>query len=35
VAPDSQTVQVVLGAIGGFVALMVEALLFIIRDGKI
>jgi hypothetical protein len=34
VAPDSQTVQVVLGMAGCFVALMVEALLFIARDGK-
>jgi hypothetical protein len=35
VAPDSQTVQVVLGMVGGFIALMVEALLFILRDGRI
>ena len=34
IAPDNQTVQVVLGMVGGFVALVVEALLFIIRDGK-
>jgi hypothetical protein len=34
IAPDNVTVQVVLGAIGMFGALMVEALLFMLRDAK-
>ena len=33
-APDSQTIPVVLGMVGGFLALMVEALLFMLRDTK-
>lgn len=33
-APDSLTPQVVLGAVGGFIALIVEALLFMLREGK-
>ena len=34
IAPENTTVQVVLGTIGMFVALMVEALLFMLRDAK-
>ena len=34
IAPESVTVQAVLGAVGMFAALMVEALLFMLRDAK-
>ena len=34
IAPESATVQAVLGAVGMFAALMVEALLFMLRDAK-
>jgi hypothetical protein len=33
-APDSVTTHIVIGAMAAFVALVVEALLFILRDAK-